>query len=257
MAVSLYDDALLKKLKSWTEKTEVEVYGVDQTRRLFEVIADKNDDKPIKLPIICLSRVGGYTVTNINKRPYTYDGFTLDSDGGFSVVDKNTGDVLADSILTYDEALRLRDYYQRTQGSIMSVQKSKTGYSTQLNVIPISISYRLDVYTRYMKEADDYMRELVFNFINHPNIKVVIPYNGVESQSPRDATVRISEEIEDNSDVPEIRLAYGQFTRMSLYLNIDDAYLFDTRIRSNVEIGASQLSVAVHSSENDVIIEKV
>jgi len=54
--VYLYDEALLKKLKFWTEGLEVGIYGPDDTNTLFSVIADETEDKPLKLPIICLRR---------------------------------------------------------------------------------------------------------------------------------------------------------------------------------------------------------
>ena len=124
MSVCIYDEALLAKLKSWTEKTQIQVLGIDETSRLFQVIADTTNDTPIKLPLIALSRQSGYEILNVNKKPLTYDG--------------------ADLSTTYDKSL-------------------------QLNAIPILINYQLDVYTRYLKEADSYMRELIFNIINHQN----------------------------------------------------------------------------------------
>ena len=44
MATKLYDDALLEKLRNWTQNTSITVVGPDETRRLFEVIADKFGD---------------------------------------------------------------------------------------------------------------------------------------------------------------------------------------------------------------------
>ena len=102
-----------------------------------------------------------------------------------------------------------------------------------LNAIPISIQYQLDIYTRYLKEADAYCRDFVFNIINHPNVEVVVPYN--DANFVHNSTIRVSADVEDNSDIPE-RLIAGQFTRMSLSLDIDDAYLWDTKIRKNVEL---------------------
>ena len=105
--------------------------------------------------------------------------------------------------------------------------------SLQLNAIPILINYQLDVYTRYLKEADSYMRELIFNIINHPTLKVTIPYNSADLV--HNATIRLASTVEDNSNIPE-RLISGQFYRLSLKLNIDDAYLWDARVRTNVHI---------------------
>ena len=77
MAVTFYDDALLAKLQKWTAGTEISITGVNETRRLFEVVIDKNNDQPIKLPLITLSRPGGYTILNKNKQPMSYNGLKL------------------------------------------------------------------------------------------------------------------------------------------------------------------------------------
>lgn len=183
MSVKLYDDAILAKLQNWTKSTEIQVYSPDDTRRLFEVIADRTKDKAIKLPIISITRPGGYTILKPHKTPISFDGFTLEAN--------------------HDQA-------------------------SQLNGIPISIPYQLDVYTRYLQEADEFTRNLVFNIVNYPKLEVTIPYNG--RNYVHVGTLRLEPEVQDNSDIPQ-RLALGQFTRMSLKLNVDDAYLFDVRYR--------------------------
>lgn len=188
MSTKLYDDALVAKLRGWTQNTKIHVYGPDDARQLFETIADEQGDTPIKLPIISLTRGGGYEIQNINKRPVSYDGFT---------------------------------------------QRATEDKSLQINMIPISIPYQLDVYTRYYAEADAFMRDLVFNFINHPTFEVVMPYNN--AQTKHTANVRINTQVENNSNIPE-RMVVGQFTRLTLQLVVDDAYLWDTRIRGNFQI---------------------
>lgn len=189
MSIALYDKALLDKISTWTKDTNVHVYSVDQTTRLFEMELDEKNDKPIQFPLIGISRNGGYRVTVRGKRPMSFDGFTLDA----------------------------------------SIKKS-----VQLNCIPISISYQLDVYTRYLEEADEITRNLVFNIINYPKLTVQIPYNSQNCQIIlHDSNIRMEEEISDNSGIPE-RLSLGQFTRLSIPLTIDDAYLWDTRVRNNL-----------------------
>lgn len=185
MATKLYDDQLVAKLKEWSQKTKIQVYGPSETRRLFEVIADSTDDKPITLPIICLSRVGGYEILNMNKRPLTYDGLTKDA---------------------------------------------TIARSLQLNAIPINIPYQLDVYARYYDEADNYMRDIVFNIINHPTFEITIPYN--DARIVHNANIRLASNVENNSDIPE-RLIPGQFSRLTIDISLDDAYLWDARVRNN------------------------
>ena len=195
MSVYLYDEAFVEKLRNWTQSTNIEVYSPDDTRRLFEVMADKSNDSPIKLPIICLRRKQGIKVSNANKKPLTFDGMTLEA----------------------------------------NIERS-----LQLNAIPIDVNYQLDIYTRYFKEADEFLRNLTFNIINYPKLPITIHYNDFEIV--HNSFIRMSEDVEDNSSVPE-RLINGQFTRFTFNITIDDAYLWDTRIRDNYEIKLAEIIV--------------
>ena len=188
MGVRLYDEALLAKLQGWTRNTKLNITGVNDTRRVFQVIGDKTSDEPIKLPLITLSRPAGYEILNTNKKMLTFD------------------------------------------GALIGVSEK---YGKQLNAVPIQINYQLDVYAKYLAEADEYARNLVFNIINYPKVTVTLPYN--DSKFEHDSNIRLLSEVPDNSDVPE-RLIPGQFTRLSLSITIDDAYLFDIRVRANISI---------------------
>lgn len=192
MSTKLYDDALLQKIQKWTQNTNITVLGPDETRRLFEVIADRNNDKPIQLPLLSLTRTKGYSILDfgIGKQPMSFDGLTLDAN--------------------YNQA-------------------------SQLNSIPISISYQLDIYTRYYSEADEYTRNLVFNFINFPTLTITIPYNNQNYKHV--ANISLNSEVQDNSDIPE-RLISGQFSRMTINFSIDDARLWDVRYRDVYQICA-------------------
>ena len=110
----------------------------------------------------------------------------------------------------------------------------------KLSVIPIDISYQLDIYCRYRKEADMLARSIIFNIINHPTLSIIIPYN--EANLVHNANMRISGEVEDNSDIPE-RFVPGQFTRLTLNVGIDDAYLWDARYRENLSFEISDIQV--------------
>ena len=188
MSIKLYDDALIKKLSNWTRNTNVTLIKPTEVRRLFEVVADKKDDSAIQLPMLVLSRPGGYTVLSTAKRPLSFDGATLDA--------------------THETA-------------------------SQLNAIPISIPYQLDIFTRYFEEADEFSRNLVFNIVNYPKLDIVIPYNNQNYH--HESNIRMDPDVEDNSDIPE-RLVSGQFTRQTIKLTIDDAYLFDVRYRDVYDI---------------------
>ena len=215
MAVRFYDEALLQKFQKWTRDTHVLLTGVNESRRLFEVVADTKNDKPIELPLISLSRPCGYTIHEKYKQPKSYMGSTM-------IVTTETG--------------------------------------AKLNAIPIGISYQIDIYARHLAEADEYARNLVFNIINYPKLQIEIPYE--DSGLFHDANIRLTSDVEDNSDIPE-RLIPGQFTRLTIGIDIDDAYLFDVRVRDNLSIVESQLHVhtdffGTKSEEDDhVDIERI
>jgi hypothetical protein len=188
MAVRFYDDALLQKLNKWAANSPLTITGVNETRRLFEVVSDMNNDRPIQLPLIALSRNAGYSISNKYKQPLSYNANTL-------------------------------------------TQTAERG--TKLNAIPIRIPYQIDIYTRYLEEADEYARNIIFNIINYPKLNVEIPY--MDCEYTHDANIRLTSDLDDNSDIPE-RLIPGQFTRLTLGIDIDDAYLFDVRVKDNLSI---------------------
>lgn len=188
MAVYLYDEALVNKIKYWTQNTDMHVYGPNETSRLFATIADENNDEPIKLPLISISRPEGFTIKNPNKQPLSFDGMTTEASYAKSIM---------------------------------------------LNAIPISLSYQIDIYTRYQKEADEFVRNLIFNIINFPVVTVKIPYNKADIE--HDSSLKLDGTVQDNSDVPE-RIVPGQFTRYTLNVTLDDAYLWDVRVRDNVHV---------------------
>ena len=209
MAVRFYDDALLAKFKKWTADTQVQLTGVNETKRLFEVVLDKQNDKPIQLPLIAISRNGGYSIQERYKQPRSYNGSTM-------------------------------------------IQNPDT--SAKLNAIPIGISYQIDIYTRELAEADEYARNIVFNIINYPKLNIEIPYE--DSGLTHDANIRLITDVEDNSDIPE-RLISGQFTRFTIGIEIDDAYLFDVRVKDNLSIVEGQLHIVQPDRVDKELIFKI
>lgn len=110
----------------------------------------------------------------------------------------------------------------------------------QLDGIPIAISYQLDVYTRYQKEAYAILRELVFRLVNNPQIVIELPYNNQNFKHV--ATIRMQAQIEDTSAISE-RIVPGQFSRWTFRLDIDGAYLFNLPYVDNVSIESVELDV--------------
>lgn len=115
-------------------------------------------------------------------------------------------------------------------GLTLNATKEK---SDQLNGIPIHLSYQIDIYTRYERECDEYVRNFIFNIIKFPKIQIQIPYN--DSNIKHDSNIRLEGSVTNNSDISE-RLVVGQFTRFTIPIYIDDAYLFDYRFRPNYDI---------------------
>lgn len=207
MSIKLYDDALLNKLQNWTLDTSVTLTGVNESTRLFTTIADTSDDKPIQLPLIALSRPGGFVIEDKYKQPKSYSGVTF------------------------------------------SHTKER---SAKLNAIKISIPYQLDIYARYQEEADEYIRNIVFNIINYPNVTIEIPYHDFGIK--HDSNIRLASDVEDNSDVPE-RLISGQFKRYTIGIVIDDAYLFDVRVKDNLRLVEGHL-YTMEDAVSEVIADK-
>lgn len=258
MATYLYDEALLKKLKYWTQSTNVHVYGTEETKNLFEVIADESNDSPIELPIISLRRSRGYNIIDggTTKRPLSYDGFAVtdqefDSYGdaadfcqqngldevvilpkSFWVDSKKFNTYLDASNYCAEYGIDVNDIHTATwEKYYIKADDIHPKYTTSIRAIPISISYQLDVYSRYAKEADLLMRNLVFNIINYPGFTINIP----KANLTHTARLVLGDSVEDNSNVPE-RFIEGNLTRLTINLTIDNARLWDTRKLRNAEI---------------------
>ena len=195
MSVQLYDEAFMNKLKKWTKDTEVTILAPNETRELVSIIADRKNDTPIQLPLIALSRPGGFKMLQTGARPLGYSGLTLEA----------------------------------------SPEGAKN-----LRAVPISIQYQIDVYTRFQQDADEYVRNLVYNIINYPRLEVNIPY--YNENYIHHSNIMMVGDIEDTSNIPE-RLVIGQFTRMSIPIIVDDAYLFDIKYRKSVSIDTENSNV--------------
>ena len=223
ISVNFYDESIIQKLKYWTEKTDVTVYNVDQSNRLLEVLANKTDDKNIKLPIISLRRPNGFTITNPNKKPLTFDGLSVNTETQ-QVYESMKSQVKNKTITT-------TDFYKWVEKNKDEIKDTKL---TSLNAVPISIPYTLYVYTRQQKENDLYMRNLIFNFINYPTFQVRFNYNNIPVE--HNGNIKIGTNVNNVSD--EIKLFSDQICIQSLDLVIDDAYLWDTRLYSPILISS-------------------
>ena len=195
MSIELYDQALLNKFKNWTQDTDIHLFGVNESSRLFSVIADSTNDKPIALPLVVLSRPGGFVIKEKYKQPKSYNG----------------------TLVGHSDS-----------------------HGARLNSVGVEIPYQIDIYTKYQSEADEYMRNIVFNIINYLVVTIEIPYHDLGLTHV--SNIRLISDVEDNSDIPE-RLIPGQFKRYTLGINIDDAYLFDVRVKGNLKIADTNVNL--------------
>ena len=122
-------------------------------------------------------------------------------------------------------------------GMMLDATKDKT---LQIDAIPISLTYQLDIYTRKSKQGCEYLRNFVFNFINFPKIEVVLPYNGRDYI--HNSYIRLIPTVEDTSDIPQ-HLVGDQFTRWTIRFTIDDAKLFSLPYKDNVHIVGYEVEV--------------
>lgn len=126
--------------------------------------------------------------------------------------------------------------------------------SDHLNAVPITLKYQIDIYTRYQEEADEYVRNFIFQIINYPRMEIKIPYNG--SNLDYISYMSLTNQVVDNSDVAE-RLIPGQFTRMTLRVQLNDAYLFSYNKQAIPRIVTVELNENVRSKEDPTLTENL
>lgn len=215
MAIMYYDEAIANRLQDWINDPKIHIYRPEEVSWMLQQKSDEANDKPISLPFIALSRQTEINIENPNKRPLSYSGMTI------RMYDDNGNEV------------HLKSAYK-------------------LNAIPMRLNYQLDIYTKGMKEATEYVREFIFRLVNNPTIKITIPYNKVNLEHK--STIQVNPQIEDNSDIPQ-RLYPGQFTRFTIRFSVDDAYLFSVVNKDNVSIESISVEVVEYQEGNHQDIE--
>ena len=88
--------------------------------------------------------------------------------------------------------------------------KSDGKHTLQLDAVPISLTYQIDIYTRHFDEGDELLRELIFKIINNPQLTITLPYNNQNLSQV--CAMKMQGQVEDTSGIQE-RLFSGQFTR--------------------------------------------
>ena len=225
MSVSYYDKALYAKIQGWVKDKKVRVLGPDDSLRMFQLRADLSKDKPITLPCISISRVPNVELSYKHKKPMSFDGLMIAKPEPPEGLSDNEKHEWMDRLYTGNKAKSL-----------------------QINAIPMTLTYQLDIYAKEQEMVDLYIREFIFNFINHPKMTVNIPYNGISY--PHDCNVYVETPIQDNSDIPS-RLFGGQFYRWTIGLIIEDAYLFSAPIEDLVQITDTEVEAELRPASSE------
>ena len=81
MAISYYDDAVTEKIKGWiADSSSLRVLSPDESNRLIQVQAEDSKDKPLKLPLIAISRNKDIEIESTIKQNKSFDGYILKKD---------------------------------------------------------------------------------------------------------------------------------------------------------------------------------
>lgn len=241
MAIRYYDQALVDKIKAWIKDPNMVVLSPSDSTRLFQLRSDQQNDTKLTLPMIAISRDSEIEIISTTKKALSYDGVHIGKDYKLYELKKlyDSGKIPLNSIKDY---LEEKGYI--TKGEQVNILDLINNYddsvSKVLNAVPIKITYQLDIYTKYFAEADEYARNFIFNFINYPKLSIEIPYNNAKVL--HDSTVLVESTISDSSDIPE-RLIAGQFSRMTIRLSIDDAYLFSVPFMDNWKVEEGSIEV--------------
>lgn len=78
MAINYYDEAITQKIKGWlADSSKLRVLSPDESTRLFQLNAEDNEDKPLELPLIAISRNKDIEIESAIKQNKSFDGLIL------------------------------------------------------------------------------------------------------------------------------------------------------------------------------------
>jgi hypothetical protein len=91
MAISYYDEAVTQKIKGWlADSSKLRVLSPDESNRLIQLNAEDTKDKPLKLPLIAISRNKDIEIESAIKQNKSFDGLVIGQDNiGASTVHLN------------------------------------------------------------------------------------------------------------------------------------------------------------------------
>jgi hypothetical protein len=81
MAINYYDEAITQKIKGWlADSSKLRVLSPDESMRLIQLNAEDTGDKPLKLPLISISRNKDIEIESAIKQNKSFDGLIIDQD---------------------------------------------------------------------------------------------------------------------------------------------------------------------------------
>lgn len=102
----------------------------------------------------------------------------------------------------------------------------------RMQVIPITINYKLSVWTKDRVTNDALMRELLFYYHLRPSLLAYIPHG---LNIAHKFNIYFNSDIEDNSDIAN-HPNHGNYFRQDVSCYTDDAYLFHANYQERVAI---------------------
>ena len=81
MAISYYDEAVTQKIKNWlADSSKLRVLSPDESNRLIQLQAEDSKDKPLKLPLLAISRNKDIEIESAIKQNKSFDGLIIAQD---------------------------------------------------------------------------------------------------------------------------------------------------------------------------------
>ena len=191
MAISYYDEAITQKIKNWlADSTKLRVLSPDESTRLIQLAADDSNDKPLKLPLIAISRNKDIEITSAIKQNKSFDGYIIGGHGTSTTVH-------------------------------MNVIPIKTTY--QLDIYTKK-RIEADEYVRqYIFKLINNPQIIIDIPYNRANISC--KEDCPDCMIRHTANLRVLNTISDTSDIPTHIFA-GQFYRWTIQLELQDGFLF-------------------------------
>lgn len=206
MGVRFYDQALVDKISKWWPDNSINILKPNETSRLWGIQSDKNNDEPLKLPLLVISRDPSINLQVSTRRNLSCRGMIL----------------------------------KQNEEKSFLLNAIPIDINYQIDIYTGGVDLNTGIPNQGYELGDEYIRTLVFNLVNHPKLEITIPYQGFNIKHT--ANIFLESTITDNSDIPEKKFS-DQFTRWTVRFKINDAYLFSIPEQSNAKIVGAELEI--------------